>query len=145
MSASGYFDYQWNFPTTGIALALEGLAALRAVLGLDVDAMPGNALGDLRDANGDIFVPPVTSIGGPPPSMAGIWIGRPGTAAYSVQDPWTGRVTEFPAKGDPSRYYMHFRTTQDAPGFDPAAYGWVPTDPAESAAVLGVWAGDDAS
>lgn len=134
-------DNLWSFPRTGLARALEGLAALRDGLGLPPDAQPGNALGDPRDANGEIVVPQAGAIDDPPP-VPPAWIGRPGSAASSYQD-MSGATVAIPAKGDPDRYYMHMRTDIDAPGFDPADYGFEPTDPAESAAVLGVWAGDE--
>jgi len=134
-------DYRYNFPTSGLALALDGMAALRTELGLDDTALPANALGDRRDASGAVVVTPL--VGALPVIVdAAVWVGRPGSAATSFEGP-DGKVVEIPAKGDPARYYMHIRTDQTAPGFDPAAYGMTPTDPAESAAVLGVWAGDE--
>ena len=121
-------DYLWNFPTTGLALALQGLDALRAELSLPPNAMPGNALGDPRDAEGNVVIVPSSD---EPREDSVVWVGRPGTAA----------------KGDPDRYYMHIRTADDlsAVAFDPSQYGMVVTGRAESAAVLGVWAGDDVS
>jgi len=47
-------DYRWNFPTSGLALALDGLDALRAELGLSEDAMMQNALGEQRNAAGEV-------------------------------------------------------------------------------------------
>ena len=136
-------DYLWNFPVTGLALALEGLDALRAELGLAPGTVPGNALGDRRDATGAIVTPlPADDVTKPAPDVTA-WIGRPGSAASSYKD-MNGQDVEVPAKGDPGCYYMHIRTDRDAPGFDLAAYGLEPTDPATSAAVLGVWAGDEA-
>ena len=131
-------DYLWNFPTSGLALALEGLDALRTELDLPHGALPGNALGDRRDALGVIVTPPADSA---TPDRT-VWIGRPGSAAASFTD-LAGTTVEIPAKGDPAKYYMHIRTDKDVPGFDPAVYGLQPTDPPESAAVLGVWAGDE--
>ena len=135
-------DYRVNFPVTGLALALEGLDALRAEMGLPSGALPGNALGDRRDTSGDVVTPlPADDITKPAPDVTA-WIGRPGSAASSYKD-MNGQDVEIPAKGDPGRYYMHIRTGAEAPDFDPAAYGLEPTDPATSADVLGVWAGDD--
>jgi hypothetical protein len=135
-------DYLWNFPTTGLALALGGLDALRVELGLDATALFGNALGDPRDANGDVVAPNAGRDITDPPPPAPAWYGRPGTAAYSYEDPLLGKTVDVPALGDPACYYMHIRTILEASAFDPAAYGLMPTDPAESAAVLGLWAGD---
>jgi hypothetical protein len=145
MSDSPHFDYRLNFPTTGLALALEGFDALRAELGIETNTLLGHMLGDPRGADGNIVVPPVRSIDDPPDTSV-VWVGRPGMAAYTYTDP-NDEVVEVPAKGDPSRYYMHIRTMDDhgAVAFDPAQYGLLPTDPVESAAVLGVWAGDDVS
>ena len=134
-------DYRVNFPVTGLALALDGLDALRTELGLAKNVLPGNALGDRRGVNGDVVTTlPADDLSKPAPDVTA-WIGRPGSAASSYKD-MNGQDVEVPAKGDPSRYYMHIRTDKDAPDFDPAAYGLEPTDPVESAAVLGVWAGD---
>ena len=136
-------DYLWNFPTTGLALALQGLDALRAELSLPPNAMPGNALGDPRDAEGNVVVVPLSD---EQREDSVVWVGRPGMAAYTYTDP-NNVVVEVPAKGDPGRYYMHIRTADDlgAVAFDPSQYGMVVTGRAESAAVLGVWAGDDVS
>ena len=135
-------DYRVNFPVTGLALALEGLDALRAEMGLPEGALPGSALGDPRNANGDVAMPRGVDDTAEPITTDAVWIGRPGTAASSYMD-FDGKTVESPARGDPSRYYMHIRTDKDAPGFDPSNYGLEPTDPATSAAVLGVWAGDE--
>jgi hypothetical protein len=139
-----YFDYRLNFPTTGLALALEGFDALRAELGIETNMLLGHMLGDPRDADGNVVVPQPRDIGDPPDTSV-VWIGRPGIAAYSYTDP-NARVVEVPARGDPARYYMHIRTETDrtAVTIDLTQYGMVATDPAESAAVLGVWAGDEA-
>ena len=136
-------DYLVNFPTSGLALALEGLDRLRMEMGLPPGTLPGNALGDRRDASGDVVTTlPADDLTKPAPDVTA-WIGRPGSAASSYKD-MNGQNVEVPAKGDPTRYYMHIRTDAEAPDFDPAAYGLEPTDPATSAAVLGVWAGDEA-
>jgi hypothetical protein len=135
-------DYLWNFPVTGLPLALDGLAALRGKLGLSESAVPLNALGDPRDTTGAIITP-VARIPGKTSGVPVAWIGRPGSAATSFADP-TGKTVNMAAKGNPDRYYMNIRSDKTATGFDPAAYGFVTTPPAESAAVLGVWAGDHA-
>jgi len=133
-------DYRWNFPTSGLALALDGLAALRAELGMSEDAMLQNALGEQRNAAGE---PAIVTVDGMRSTSDAVWTGRPGSAATSYSDP-SGKTIDIPAKGDPGRYYMHVRTDREAPGFDPAQYGMEPTDPTESADVLGIWAGDEA-
>jgi hypothetical protein len=141
-----YFDYPLNFPTTGLALALEGFDALRAELGVETNTLLGHMLGDPRDAEGNIAMSPTG--GGPGPQESNVvWVGRPGMAAYTYTDPITDQVIEVPARGDPDRYYMHIRTETDRTTVttDLTQYGMVSTDPAESAAVLGVWSGDDVS
>ena len=100
-------DYRVNFPVTGLALALEGLDALRAEMGLPQGALPGNALGDRRDASGDVVTPlPADDVSKPAPDVTA-WIGRPGSAASSYKD-MNGQDVEIPAKGDPSRYYIPY-------------------------------------
>jgi hypothetical protein len=143
MSAGPYSDYLWNFRKIGLARALKGLDALRAQLSLDTNAMLGDMLGDPRDANGNVVVSPPPAVGEPPDTSV-VWVGRAGIAAYSYTNPATDELVEVPAKGDPSRYYMHIRslTGAEAVGFNPADYGLTPTDPFESAQVLGLWAGD---
>jgi hypothetical protein len=145
MSAT-YFDYQLNFPVAGLALALEGFDALRAELGIETNTLLGHMLGDPRDAEGSVIVAQPREIDDPPDTSV-VWVGRPGMAAYTYTDPITDQVVEVPARGDPARYYMHIRSASDHSTlvFDPSQYGMMPTDPAESAAVLGVWSGDDVS
>lgn len=133
-------DYLWNFPVTGLPLALEGLAALRVKLGLSESAVPLNALGDPRDTTGAIVVVPAGTIG-KPTGVPAVWVGRPGSAATSFVD-LVGKTVNVAAKGNPDRYYMHIRSDKTVTGFDPAAYGFAVTPPAESAVVLGIWAGD---
>jgi hypothetical protein len=136
-----YFDYRLNFPTTGLALALEGFDALRAELMIETNTLLGHMLGDPRDADGNVVNP----VDDDPQSTRVVWVGRPGMAAYTYTDPITDQIIEVPAKGDPARYYMHIRTETDRTtvSTDLTQYGMVATDPAESAAVLGVWAGDE--
>jgi hypothetical protein len=138
-----YFDYRLNFPTTGLALALEGFDVLRAELGIETNTLLGHMLGDPRDADGNVVVPQPRDIGDPPDTSV-VWVGRPGMAAYSYTDP-NDQVVEVPARGDPARYYMHIRSETDRTtvSTDLTQYGMAATDPAESAAVLGVWAGDE--
>jgi len=133
-------DFRWNFPTSGLPLALDGLAALRAEWGLSEDAMLQNALGDQRNAAGEIATITVDDMRS---TSDAVWTGRPGSAATSYSDELSGKTIDIPAKGSPDRYYMHIRPAHEAPGFDPAAYGLVDTDPKESADVLGIWAGDE--
>jgi hypothetical protein len=128
-------DYLWNCPRTSLDKALAGLTALRIELDLPPGTLPGNALGDLRDASGAV----VTRTPTDPPSAT--WIGRPGSPATSYTDP-AGKTVTVPAKGDPTKFYMHIRTDKKAEKFDPSMYALSPTDPATSADVLGVWAGD---
>ena len=106
----------------------------------DTNATPINALGDPRDANGDIVVPdPNAPIGTPPPD---VWYGRPGSAATSYTGP-DGVVVDLPARGDPSLYYVHIRSEQDAPAFRADQHEMTDSDAVDSAAVLGIWLGDD--
>jgi hypothetical protein len=132
-------DYLWNFPRTSLSKALTGLTALRVELDLPPGTLPGNALGDPRDATGAMVTQAQRAA--KPASNPVIWIGRPGSAATSFTDP-AGKTVTVPAKGDPTKFYMHIRTDKTVQKFDPTQYGLAPTDPAESTAVLGVWAGD---
>jgi hypothetical protein len=138
-----YFDYRLNFLVTDLALALDGFDALRAELGIETNTLLWHMLGDLRDADGNVVVPQPRDIGEPPDTSV-VWIGRSGIAAYTYTDP-NDRVVEVPARGDPARYYMHIRTETDHTTVttDLTQYGMTATDPDESAAVLGVWAGDE--
>ena len=70
-----------------------------------------------------------------------MWYGRPGSAATSYTDP-NGNVVQVPAKGDPALYYVHIRSEQEAP-FDPTQYDMKDADAVDSAAVLGIWLGDE--
>ena len=132
-------DYRLTFPVTALASGVAGIAALRAELQSDTNATPINALGDPRDANGDIVYPdPNAPIGTPPPE---VWHGRPGSAATSYTD-LNGDVVQVPAKGDPALYYVHVRSGHEAKAFRPGQYGMKDSDPKASAAVLGIWLGD---
>ena len=134
-------DYMLTFPTTALANGVAGITALRAELQSDTNATPINALGDPRDANGDIVVPdPSAPIGTPPPE---VWYGRPGSAATSYTD-LNGNTVDVPARGDPSLYYVHIRSEQDAPAFRANQYDMKDADAVDSAAVLGIWLGDEA-
>ena len=123
-------DYLWSFPVEGLALAVEGFAVLQEEIGTYA------ALGDPRDAEGEVFVFSEDTPIAP-------WTGRPGSAATSYED-MDARTVEVEAKGDPGRYYVHLRLDQEIPAsFDPAAYGLEPSDPYDRAVVLGIWAGDE--
>ncbi len=64
-----------------------------------------------------------------------------GRAALTVQDE-DGQTLTIPARGDPDFWYVAVRALrrpEELP-VDPTAYGLEWCDPAESAAVLGVWA-----
>jgi hypothetical protein len=129
-------DFRMSFPVTSLDAGVQGLRALREAEGGDAR----NALGDPRDANGNIVVPdPNAPIGTPPPD---VWYGRPGSAATSYTD-LNGNVVQVPAKGDPSLYYVHIRSEKAASGFRPDRYGMRSSDLKASAAVLGIWLGDE--
>jgi hypothetical protein len=132
-------DYRLTFPVTALANGVRGITALRAELQSDTNATPVSALGDPRDASGNIVVPdPNAPIGTPPPE---VWYGRPGSAATSYTDP-NGNVVQVPAKGDPALYYVHIRSSLEAKAFRPGQYGMKDADPKAGAAVLGIWLGD---
>jgi hypothetical protein len=132
-------DYRLSFPVTALANGVAGFAALRAELQNDAPATPINALGDPRDANGDIVVrDPAAPIGTPPPE---VWHGRPGSAATSYTDP-NGNAVQVPARGDPALYYVHIRSEQAARSFRADRHGMKDADPKASAQVLGIWSGD---
>ena len=133
MSGPTYYDYRFRFPITGLAQALTLLAALRASGLLAGEIVPENMLGEARRDDGS-----VTDRGASDMS----WVGSPGRAASSYTDPDTNQQVVVPAAGDPAFYYIHIRS-YIAPaqlGLNPASFGMTPSDPAESAAVLGVWA-----
>jgi hypothetical protein len=128
-------DYLLTFPVTSLTVGINGLSVLREQLQRDND----NALGDPRDADGNIVYPdPNAPIGTPPPD---VWYGRPGYAATSYTD-LDGNVVQMPARGDPSLYYVHIRSTQDVE-FDPIQHGMKDADAVASAQVLGIWLGDE--
>ena len=126
-----YYDYVFKFPVTGLASALQGMAALQASGLLDGANLPQNMLGDPRDVNGNVITD------GSVPA----WIGRPGPAASSYTDP-SGATVQIPQKGDPTQYYVwiHASLAPSALTVDPTTYGLVVCDQAEAAQVLGVWA-----
>lgn len=133
-------DYRLTFPVTALANGVTGLRALRAEL-KSKGAGAQNALGDPRDASGNIVVPDSNApIGTSPPE---VWYGRPGSPATSYTD-LNGTVVEVPARGDPALYYVHIRSEQTAGEFNLTQYDMRSSGPAESAAVLGIWLGDDA-
>jgi len=128
-------DFRMSFPVTSLGTGISGLRALREAEGGNAQ----NALGDPRDADGNIVYPdPNAPIGTPPPD---VWYGRPGSAATSYTD-LNGNVVQVPAKGDPALYYVHIRSAQDI-AFDPTQHGMRDADAVDSADVLGIWLGDE--
>jgi hypothetical protein len=128
-------DFRLSFPVASLVTGIQGLRALREAEGGNAQ----NALGDPRDASGNIVYPdPNAPIGTPPPD---VWYGRPGSAATSYTD-LNGNTVQVPAKGDPALYYCHNRTGLEARAFRPGQYGMKDSDPKASAAVLGIWLGD---
>ena len=131
-------DYRLTFPVTALANGLEGYAVLREELAPD---HAQNALGDPRDASGNIVVPDPNAPIGTPSTV--VWHGRPGSAATSYTD-LNGNTVQVPAKGDPTLYYVHIRSAMPAGEFDPTQHGMKDADPKAGAAVLGIWLGDEA-
>ena len=128
-------DYRLTFPVTSLGTGISGLRALREAEGGNAQ----NALGDPRDASGNIVYPdPNAPIGTPPPD---VWYGRPGSAATSYTD-LNGNVVQVPARGDPALYYVHIRSAQDI-AFEPDQHGMKDSDLVDSADVLGIWLGDE--
>ena len=128
-------DFRMTFPVTSLGTGISGLRALREAEGGNAQ----NALGDPRDASGNIVYPdPNAPIGTPPPD---VWYGRPGSPATSYTDQ-NGNTVQVPAKGDPALYYVHIRSSLEAKAFRPGQYGMKDSDPKASAAVLGIWLGD---
>jgi hypothetical protein len=133
-------DYRLSFPVTSLGTGVSGFRALRDELERDAPGGAHNALGDPRDAQGNIVVfDPNADPNVPPPD---VWYGRPGSAATSYTD-LNGNVVQVPAKGDSSLYYVHIRSEQDAPEFSPEQHGMKDADAVDSAAVLGIWFGDE--
>lgn len=126
---TAYFDYRFKF--ADLSRALLGFAPLRVAGILPLDGIPQNMLGDPRDATGAYTTDPEKIA----------WIGRKGTAASSYTDE-NGQTVNVPAVGDPTLFYVAIRSDvpPDKIGVDPADFGLEVCDPAESAAVLGVWA-----
>ena len=132
-------DYRLTFPVTALVAGMDGIATLRAELQSDT-ANRVDALGDPRDASGNIVYPdPNAPIGAPPPD---VWYGRPGSAATSYTD-LDGNTVDVPARGDPSLYYVHIRSAMPAGEFDPTQHGMKDADAVASAQVLGIWLGDE--
>jgi hypothetical protein len=125
---TAYFDYNFRFPIAGLPLALTAMLGLQAYGLLDAGDIPPNMLGDPRDQDGNIV------------ASAPAFVGRPGTAASSYVD-MNGTTVTIPAKGDLGFYYIAIRAMVDPTTlpFDPTVFGLTPSDPDESAAVLGVW------
>jgi hypothetical protein len=122
-----YYDYRFRFPADGLAQAVVAFDALRAAGLLSADALPSNMLGDPIEQDGKVVA-----------------FGRPGRDSITYTDPDTEETVVVPAIGDPAMVYIHIRS--EVPpvslpdGFDPSAFGLIPIEPGESAAVLGVWA-----
>jgi hypothetical protein len=113
----GYIDYL--FKTTDQGQIVAALTALRATN----PAASINMLGDpILDVDGNTVAQ-----------------GRMGRAALSYTDSDTAQVVNVPAAGDPTYWYAALRVSADVV-FDPATFGMTVCDPAENAAVLGVWA-----
>jgi len=133
-------DYRLTFPVTSLGVGISGLSVLREQLERDGGDGARNALGDPRDADGNIVVfDPNAPIGTPPPE---VWYGRPGSPATSYTD-LNGNTVQVPAKGDPALYYVHIRSEQDAGDFQPGQHGMRDADAVASAQVLGIWLGDE--
>lgn len=130
----GYWDYR--FETTNLALASTLFDAL------SVSAYAGNVKARAYLANmlGDpIFSGTATDADGNPLMIAR---GRAGTPASSFTDADFGFTIDVPAVGVVGTTYFCIRSVVP-PGalpFKPSDYGLVPSDPAVSIAVLGVWA-----
>jgi hypothetical protein len=146
MSDIVWADYYMCFPVSGITLALQFLAQVRAAGFMGGSGnLPDNMLGDRRNSDGSLYVPPTDPLA--PDTHA--FTGRPGIAAFSYTDPDTGLVVNVPAAGDPAVMYVQVRSPvshaqsaalQATLGITPAAFGITPADPAVCALVLGVWA-----
>lgn len=127
---SSYTDYTFKF--SDLTKALQAFAALRTAGILGQGDVPENMLGDPRDSTGAAVARDSGTVA---------WVGRKGIAAASYTDE-SGQTVNVPARGDPTLWYIAIRSTvtPDKIPFDPATYGLEVCDPAESAAVLGVWA-----
>jgi len=125
-TAPGYTDYLFKSPD--LAATVGALAALVAAGVLAGEEVPANMLGDPQQVTVDSGTVTVRA--------------RMGWAASSSTDPESGMVVNVPAAGDPTQWYVAVRSyvPPGAAPIDPTAYGLTACDPAESAAVLGVWA-----
>jgi hypothetical protein len=126
-----WYDYRFQTPVANLPVALSLIDALRASGDLTTQRFTDNMLGD------PIFEG-VDSDGNP--KM--ICRGSPGRASFTYTDPMTSATVTVPSSGDPATMYFAIRA-RVPPGslpFAPATYGLSPSDPAVSAAVLGVWA-----
>jgi hypothetical protein len=112
---SGYADYRFRFPASGIAQALAGFDALRQVGLVPAEGLPLNMLGDPINASGET-VAFDDETGGLP---GAVFIGRRSGA----------------------HFYIHIRSSIDPASLpvSPAAFGLETTTAEQSAAVLGVW------
>ena len=133
-------DYRLSFPVTALAVGVAGINALVAEL-KSTGGNAINALGDPRDAAGNIVVFVPSDDPARPAPQPEVWYGRPGSAASSYTD-LNGNVVQVPARGDPALYYVHIRSGDLASAFVPSRHGLKDANAADSAAVLGIWAGD---
>jgi hypothetical protein len=141
-----WYDYYLQFPISGITLALQFLAQVRAAGFMGGSGhLPDNMLGDKRSMDGSLYVQDPT----PDAPDTHAFCGRPGIAAYSYTDPDTGLEVDVPAAGDPTIMYVQVRSPvsqaqsaalQTSLGISPATFGITPANPAVCALVLGVWA-----
>lgn len=114
----------YTFKASSLAVIGNALAALQASGLVGANSGPANMLGPMSvdDAKGN----PLFKYG----------VGR---ASSSGVGPDGSKIT-IPGAGDPGMFYIAIRADAVAIPFDPAALGLIATPPAESAAVLGVWA-----
>lgn len=113
---SGYTDYRFRFPVTGIAQALAGFDALRQVGLMPADGLPLNMLGDPINADGETV--PLDEDTGSFPGVA------------------------FMGRRSGAHFYIHIRSAVPpvALPVSPAVFGLEDVSVEASAAVLGVWA-----
>ncbi len=131
-------DYRFTFSTTALADGVAGVFALRNELA--ENNIPHSALGDPRDASGNIVIWDTNL--DPSVQQPDVWYGRPGIPATSYTD-LNNNVVNVPSKGDPSLYYVHIRSAQAATKFRLEQYELKESNLVDSAAVLGIWFGDE--
>lgn len=124
--APAYTDYLFSAPT--LADAGAALAALQAAGLVGAGDVPQNMLGDPQQITVNDHAVTVRA--------------RQGWAASSYTDPVSHQLVVVAGAGVVGTWYLAVRTLvppSQVP-FDPTTMGLTPTDPATSAAVLGVWA-----